>query len=84
MHGVNLLTLHLYQKALVIGNGFIVELFVQTLKAMGVQQVDLSGISDEKLKLTMIILVLKQLILLKVKKLLTMHTASSLKLLVTR
>lgn len=51
MHGVNLLKLHPYQKALVIGDGFMGELFVQTLKAMGVHQVDLAGISKEKLKL---------------------------------
>lgn len=51
LHGVNLLKLHPYQKALVIGDGFMGELFVQTLMAMGVHQVDLAGISEEKLKL---------------------------------
>lgn len=51
LHGVNLLKLHPYQKALVIGDGFMGELFVQTLMAMGVHEVDLAGISDEKLKL---------------------------------
>ncbi|GAA3631057.1 zinc-dependent alcohol dehydrogenase family protein [Lactobacillus hamsteri] len=51
MHGINLLKLHPYQKALVIGDGFMGELFVQLLMTTGVHQVDLAGISDEKLKL---------------------------------
>lgn len=51
IHGVNLLKLHPYQKALVIGDGFMGELLVQTLMAEGVHQVDLAGISEEKLKL---------------------------------
>ncbi|MBU7456199.1 zinc-dependent alcohol dehydrogenase family protein [Leuconostoc fallax] len=49
VHGVQLLKLTPYQKALVIGDGFMGELFVQLLQAYGVHQVDLAGIVDEKL-----------------------------------
>ncbi|MDN6854710.1 MAG: zinc-binding dehydrogenase [Bifidobacterium crudilactis] len=51
MHAVDLLKLHPYQKALVIGDGFMGQLFVQVLQAYGVHEVDLAGIVDEKLKL---------------------------------
>ncbi|MCI1635075.1 zinc-dependent alcohol dehydrogenase family protein [Bifidobacterium sp.] len=51
VHAVDLLKLHPYQKALVIGDGFMGQLFVQVLQAYGVHQVDLAGIVDEKLKL---------------------------------
>lgn len=51
VHGVDLLELHPYQKALVIGDGFMGQLFVQVLQAYGVHRVDLAGIFDEKLRL---------------------------------
>ncbi|MFT9396729.1 MAG: zinc-dependent alcohol dehydrogenase family protein [Bifidobacterium psychraerophilum] len=51
VHGVDLLKLRPYQKALVIGDGFMGQLFVQVLQAYGVHQVDLAGIVDEKLRL---------------------------------
>lgn len=51
VHGVQLLKLTPYQKALVIGDGFMGQLFVQLLGAYGVHQVDLAGIIDEKLQL---------------------------------
>ncbi|KRL16331.1 threonine dehydrogenase related Zn-dependent dehydrogenase [Levilactobacillus zymae DSM 19395] len=51
VHGVQLLKLTPYQKALVIGDGFMGQLFVQLLQAYGVHQVDLAGIIDEKLAL---------------------------------
>lgn len=50
MHGVDLLTTHPYQKALVIGDGFEGQLFAQILKARGIHEVTLSGRSDEKLE----------------------------------
>lgn len=50
VHGVDLLKLHPYQKALVVGDGFIGQLFVQLLQAYGVHQVDLAGIFDSKLR----------------------------------
>ncbi|WP_219334762.1 zinc-binding dehydrogenase, partial [Oenococcus oeni] len=49
--GVKLLKLTPYQKALVIGDGFMGQLFVQLLRAYGVHQVDFAGIIDEKLVL---------------------------------
>lgn len=51
VHGVQLLHLTPYDKALVIGDGFMGQLFVQILQAYGVHQVDLAGIIDEKLQL---------------------------------
>ncbi|GEO75086.1 threonine dehydrogenase related Zn-dependent dehydrogenase [Levilactobacillus namurensis DSM 19117] len=51
VHGVQLLKLTPYQKALVIGDGFMGQLFVQLLEAYGVHQVDLAGVIDEKLNL---------------------------------
>ena len=51
VHGVDLLELHPYQKVLVIGDGFMGQLFVQTLLAQGVEEVTLSGLSEDKLKL---------------------------------
>ncbi|WEV47158.1 zinc-dependent alcohol dehydrogenase family protein [Bifidobacterium sp. ESL0690] len=51
VHGVDLLDVHPYQKALVIGDGFMGQLFVQVLQAYGVHQVDLAGLFDEKLEL---------------------------------
>ncbi|GAX02600.1 alcohol dehydrogenase [Secundilactobacillus pentosiphilus] len=51
VHGVQLLKLTPYQKALVIGDGFMGQLFVQLLGAYGVHQVDLAGIIDDKLQL---------------------------------
>ncbi|GEO67927.1 zinc-dependent alcohol dehydrogenase family protein [Levilactobacillus spicheri] len=51
VHGVKLLKLTPYQKALVIGDGFMGQLFVQLLQAYGVHQVDLAGVVDEKLNL---------------------------------
>lgn len=51
VHGIQLLKLSPYQKALVIGDGFMGQLFVQLLQAYGVHQVDLAGIVDEKLAL---------------------------------
>ncbi|MCI1241943.1 MAG: zinc-dependent alcohol dehydrogenase family protein [Bifidobacterium subtile] len=50
VHGVDLLELHPYQKALVIGDGFMGQLFAQTLQAYGVHRVDLAGIFDDKLE----------------------------------
>ena len=50
VHGLDLLKLHPYQKALVIGDGFMGQIFVQLLQAYGVHQVDLAGIFDEKLQ----------------------------------
>lgn len=49
VHGLDLLTLRPYQKALVIGDGFMGQIFAQLLQAYGVHQVDLAGIVDEKL-----------------------------------
>lgn len=49
VHGIKLLDLTPYQKALVIGDGFMGQLFVQLLQAYGVHQVDFAGIVDEKL-----------------------------------
>lgn len=49
VHGMKLLKFTPYQKALVIGDGFMGELFVQLLQAYGVHQVDLAGIVQEKL-----------------------------------
>ncbi|MFD1393183.1 zinc-dependent alcohol dehydrogenase family protein [Lacticaseibacillus jixianensis] len=51
VHGVQLLHLTPYAKALVIGDGFMGQLFVQILQAYGVHQVDLAGIIDDKLAL---------------------------------
>lgn len=48
-HGMKFLKITPYQKALVIGDGFMGELFVQLLQAYGVQQVDLAGVVQEKL-----------------------------------
>ncbi|MFD1125330.1 zinc-dependent alcohol dehydrogenase family protein [Lentilactobacillus raoultii] len=50
VHGIKLLRLTPYQRALVIGDGFMGQLFAQILQAYGVHQVDLAGIADEKLK----------------------------------
>lgn len=50
VHGLDLLKLHPYQKALVIGDGFMGQIFAQLLQAYGVHQVDLDGIFDEKLQ----------------------------------
>jgi len=49
VHGIQLLKVTPYQKALVIGDGFMGELFVQILQAYGIHQVDLAGIVPEKL-----------------------------------
>lgn len=49
VHGMSLLSVKPYQKALVIGDGFMGQLFVQLLQAYGVHQVDFAGIVDEKL-----------------------------------
>lgn len=49
MHGVDLLTTHPYQKALVLGDGFEGQLFAQILKARGIHEVILAGRSEEKL-----------------------------------
>lgn len=51
IHSMKLLKPSPYQKALVIGDGFMGELFVQILQAYGIHQVDLAGIVDEKLKM---------------------------------
>ncbi|WEV65479.1 zinc-dependent alcohol dehydrogenase family protein [Bifidobacterium sp. ESL0764] len=51
VHGVDLLDIHPYQKALVIGDGFMGQLFVQILQAYGIHQVDFAGLFDEKLEL---------------------------------
>ncbi|WP_373842246.1 zinc-dependent alcohol dehydrogenase family protein [Limosilactobacillus sp.] len=48
-HAVDLLELHPYQTALVIGDGFEGQLIAQILKARGVKEVTLAGTSDEKL-----------------------------------
>ena len=48
--GLDLLKLRPYQKALVIGDGFMGQIFAQLLQAYGVHQVDLAGIFDEKLQ----------------------------------
>lgn len=50
VHGLDLLKLHPYHKALVIGDGFMGQIFAQLLQAYGVHQVDLAGIFDEKLQ----------------------------------
>ena len=50
VHGLDLLELRPYQKALVIGDGFMGQIFAQLLQAYGVHQVDLAGIFDEKLQ----------------------------------
>lgn len=50
VHGLDLLKLRPYQKALVIGDGFMGQIFAQLLQAYGVHQVDLAGIFDEKLQ----------------------------------
>jgi len=49
VHGVKLLDLTPYQKALVIGDGFMGQIFVQLLQAYGVHQVDFAGLNDKKL-----------------------------------
>ncbi|MCH5464352.1 zinc-dependent alcohol dehydrogenase family protein [Levilactobacillus tujiorum] len=49
VHGVKLLDLTPYQNALVIGDGFMGQIFVQLLQAYGVHQVDLAGLNDKKL-----------------------------------
>lgn len=49
MHGVDLLDLHPYQKAFVLGDGFEGQLFAQILQASGVHEVTLGGRNDEKL-----------------------------------
>ena len=48
VHGIKLLKVTPYQKALVIGDGFMGELFVQILQAYGIHQVDLAGIVPAK------------------------------------
>ena len=50
VHGLDLLKLRPYQKALVIGDGFMGQIFAQLLQLYGVHQVDLAGIFDEKLQ----------------------------------
>lgn len=50
VHGLKLLNLTPYQKALVIGDGFMGQIFAQLLQAYGVHQVDLTGRNDEKLQ----------------------------------
>lgn len=49
VHGMKLLNFTPYQKALVIGDGFMGQIFVQLLQAYGVHQVDLAGVVQEKL-----------------------------------
>lgn len=49
VHGIKLLKLIPYQKALVIGDGFMGQLFAQILQAYGVHQVDLAGRNEAKL-----------------------------------
>ncbi|CAH0416836.1 zinc-dependent alcohol dehydrogenase family protein [Periweissella fabaria] len=49
VHGIKMLKLNQSQKALVIGDGFMGQLFVQILQAYGVASVDLAGIFDDKL-----------------------------------
>ncbi|MDR3128182.1 MAG: zinc-dependent alcohol dehydrogenase family protein [Bifidobacteriaceae bacterium] len=51
VHGIQLLKLAAWQKALIIGDGFMGQLFVQILQAYGIYHVDLAGIIDEKLEL---------------------------------
>ncbi|KGO31740.1 alcohol dehydrogenase, partial [Oenococcus alcoholitolerans] len=51
VHGIKLLKLTPYQKALVIGDGFMGQLFVQILQAYGVHQVDFAGIEENRLAL---------------------------------
>ena len=51
VHGIQLLKVSPYQKALVIGDGFMGQLFVQILQAYGIHEVDLAGIVDEKLSM---------------------------------
>ncbi len=50
VHGVQLLKLTPYQNALVIGDGFMGQIFAQLLKAYGVHRVDLGGLVDEREK----------------------------------
>ena len=49
VHGIQLLKVSPYQKALVIGDGFMGQIFVQLLQAYGIHEVDIAGIVDEKL-----------------------------------
>lgn len=49
VHGLKLLHLTPYQKALVIGDGFMGQIFAQLLQAYGVHQVDLAGRNAQKL-----------------------------------
>lgn len=51
MHGIKRLNLEPAQKALVIGDGFIAQLFTQILAASGLSQIDVSGHSDHKREL---------------------------------
>ncbi len=51
VHGANLLKLAPYQKALVVGDGFMGQLFVQILQAYGVHQVDFAGLINDRLAL---------------------------------
>ncbi|MCL0318518.1 zinc-dependent alcohol dehydrogenase family protein [Apilactobacillus xinyiensis] len=49
VHGMELLDIKPYQKALVIGDGFMGLIFAQMLKSYGVKSVDLTGRHDDKL-----------------------------------
>lgn len=51
MHGIKRINLAPAQKALVIGDGFIAQLFTQVLAASGLNQIDVSGHSDRKREL---------------------------------
>ncbi|GLB46050.1 iditol 2-dehydrogenase [Philodulcilactobacillus myokoensis] len=49
VHGMHLLDIEPYQKALVIGDGFMGLIFAELLKSYGVKSVDLTGRHDDKL-----------------------------------
>lgn len=51
MHGIKRINLSPEQKALIIGDGFIAQLFTQVLAASGLSQIDISGHNNEKRKL---------------------------------
>ena len=49
VHGMDLLNIKPYQKALVIGDGYMGLIFAQLLRSYGVKEVDLTGRHDDKL-----------------------------------
>lgn len=49
LHGIRLLDLRPNQRALIIGDGFMAQLFAQILQIRGLYQVDMVGLDEEKL-----------------------------------